>query len=481
MKQDSCQEKIAGRLFIYADLRLLSPLLIGQGETYEEGGVDIKVLKDKEGSPYIPGTSLAGILREKLAQYNNGKLMDYLFGSDEVDDSETAGCQSSINILDVPLQKAEIQVRDGIRIDTITGVVAEHAKYDFEVVERGAGGKLTIEMILRNVHINAETGQIRDDIAQGLSMVAGVLQNGFEAGAKTTVGLGKIGCENIKLYYYDFHKKEAVKAWLTGAKQNPAKSEFLYQLPETKWEQDQEKMIVDVDLSLRSSLLVRNYVFKGQDKADKISAIPMESKGEYLIPGTSVKGVLRNHAAYILRRLGIAEEEAINMLDGLMGYMPKEGAGAEEKNTKIKSRFLVKEVIFSKKSQGISAFAQRRNRIDRFTNGTVDAALFATKPLWKNGNGAPVHVHFEIEQCNKNGNWEAGLALFLLKDLCTGNIAIGGEKSIGRGTLQGEKAIIQFANKTWELDGKGTAVQGDAAELERMAANLIEKRQVKDL
>ena len=84
MKQDSYQEKIAGRLFIYADLRLLSPLLIGQGETYEEEGVDIKVLKDKEGIPYIPGTSLAGILREKLAQYNNGKLMDYLFGSDEV-------------------------------------------------------------------------------------------------------------------------------------------------------------------------------------------------------------------------------------------------------------------------------------------------------------------------------------------------------------------------------------------------------------
>ena len=86
-----------------------------------------------------------------------------------------------------------------------------------------------------------------------------------------------------------------------------------------------------------------------------------------------------------------------------------------------------------------------------------------------------------IEQCNKIGNWEAGLALFLLKDLCTGNIAIGGEKSIGRGTLKGEKATIRFANKTWELDEKGTVVQGDAAELERMAASLIEKRQVKDL
>ena len=241
-------------------------------------------------------------------------------------------------------------------------------------------------------------------------------------------------------------------------------------MPETKWEQDQEKLIVDADLSLRSSLLVRNYVFKGQDKADKISAIPMESKGEYLIPGTSVKGVLRSHAAYILRRLGIAEEEAVNMLDGLMGYMPKDGAGAEEKNIKIKSRFLVKEVIFSKRSQGISAFAQRRNRIDRFTNGTVDNALFATKPLWKNGAGTPIHIHFEIEQCNKTGNWEAGLALFLLKDLCTGNIAIGGEKSIGRGTMKGEKTTIRFDNKTWELDEKGTVVQGDAAELERMAA-----------
>ena len=35
---------------------------------------------------------------------------------------------------------------------------------------------------------------------------------------------------------------------------------------------------------------------------------------------------------------------------------------------------------------------------------------------------------------------EAGLALFLLRDLCLGHVAIGGEKSIGRGTLKGISA-----------------------------------------
>ena len=43
MKQDDCQEKVVGRLFICADLHLLTPLLIGQGNAFDEGGVDIKV------------------------------------------------------------------------------------------------------------------------------------------------------------------------------------------------------------------------------------------------------------------------------------------------------------------------------------------------------------------------------------------------------------------------------------------------------
>ena len=477
MKQDDGQERVAGRLFICADMRLLTPLLIGQGASFDEGGVDIKVLKDKTGNPYIPGTSLAGIFREKLAGYDK-KAVDYLFGSDHGNENRSEGFQSSVNILDVPLKNVEITVRDGIRIDAVTGVVAEHAKYDFETVERGAAGKLKIEMVLRGFHFNKEDGRIREDIARSVAVLTEILRNGFEAGAKTTVGLGKIGCENVKVYCYDFHKMEAVKAWLTGAKMAPERNAFLYQLPAVDYSVEKESLIVDAYLSIRSSLLVRNYVFQGQDKDDKIGAIPMESKGEYMIPGTSVKGVLRSHAAYILRRLGIPEVESDAMLNDLMGYMQKEGVSATDKEDKTKSRFTVKEVYFSKNSPGIKPFAQRRNRIDRFTGGTVDTALFATKPLWKNGDGAPVHIHFEIAQCNKAANWEAGLALFLLKDLCIGNIAIGGEKSVGRGTMQGEKAVIRYKDKVWELDGKGMVVKGDAVELEEMAGALIAKRQV---
>ncbi len=456
----------------------MTPLLIGQGETYGEDGTDIKVLKDKRGNPYIPGTSLAGIIRDKMLHRTNEPI-DIIFGTDGPADENTVSYQSSLNILDVLLEKAEIKTRDGIRIDSLTGTVADHAKYDFEIVERGATGKIRMEIILRNFHMDdKEKGTLRADVEKQISLISAILREGFAVGAKTATGMGKVRCENIKLYFYDFHKIEAVKAWLTGAKDNPENAEFLYNPILTEPTPERDTFIADLDLSLRGSLLVRSYRVNAEDKLNNVSAVQMESKGDYLIPGTTVKGVLRNHAAFILRRLGIDEPEYARMLDGIMGYMPKDESSDEEKNKKIKSRFSVDEVYFSKKEKSVTAFVQRRNRIDRFTGGTVDTALFGTKPLWKDGSGAPIHIHFEIAHCNVKEKWEAGLALFLLKDLCTGKIAIGGEKSVGRGLLQGEKAVVRFNGKLWEIDAHGKVIQGNAAELEEMALNLIGKGQV---
>ena len=470
------EEKVTGRMVICADLRLTAPLLIGQGELYEEGGTDIKVLKDNEGRPYIPGTSLAGILREKM-QRVDAEHVELLFGTDgKVKKGDTF--QSALNVFDVPLKDADIIVRDGIRIDNLTGVVAEHAKYDFEAVESGATGIMKMEMVLRGFHMDEMTGNLREDVARCIALLAGFLHSGFAAGAKTTVGMGKIRCDNVKFYYYDFQKTEAVQAWLTGAKTHPENDCFLYRpLPVPQDMEQKERFVADIYLSLRSSLLVRSYIVGAKDKNDNISAVPMESKGAYLIPGTSVKGVLRNHANYILRRLKIDEQEAIRMIDQLMGYAPKHSG---DEDVKIKSRFTVKEVLFDKDAQGVVAATQRRNKIDRFTGGTIQTALFATKPLWKSGTGSPVHIHFEIEQCNVQESWEAGLALFILKDLCTGNIAVGGEKSVGRGTLQGQKAVVHFGGKTWEIDSCGRVVKGEASELESMAAALTVKGQVTD-
>ena len=53
---------------ITAKLKLNSPLLIADGEN--DGVIDKHILKNKKGEPFIPGTSLAGALRNLAIRKN---------------------------------------------------------------------------------------------------------------------------------------------------------------------------------------------------------------------------------------------------------------------------------------------------------------------------------------------------------------------------------------------------------------------------
>ena len=190
----------------------------------------------------------------------------------------------------------------------------------------------------------------------------------------------------------------------------------------------------------------------GDNKISAISLYDKENK-KYIVPGTTLKGIFRHQAEYILRKLGYKE----TVLNSLMG--------SSDQNNQSKSRFVVFESYISTKD--VVSAAHTRNRIDRFTGGTVQGMLFTDKPVWqKNSNVPSLKIHFEIHKASEE---EAGLAIFLLRDLCLGHVAIGGEKSIGRGTLKGIFARISYKGKSYELDGQGKVTSGEAAELSKFA------------
>lgn len=61
-----------GKYVIDADIRLLTGLHIGTaGNSLDIGGVDNPVIKDAQGKPYIPGSSLKGKLRSLMEFYSN--------------------------------------------------------------------------------------------------------------------------------------------------------------------------------------------------------------------------------------------------------------------------------------------------------------------------------------------------------------------------------------------------------------------------
>ncbi|ABS61236.1 type III-A CRISPR-associated RAMP protein Csm3 [Fervidobacterium nodosum] len=63
-----------GKYIVKADIRLITGLHIGTSkDDLEIGGLDNPVIKDPEGKPYIPGSTLKGKLRV-LSEFFNGKV-----------------------------------------------------------------------------------------------------------------------------------------------------------------------------------------------------------------------------------------------------------------------------------------------------------------------------------------------------------------------------------------------------------------------
>ena len=438
------QAGIAGKIVVTGRLKLLSPLLICSGMMEAGSSIDMQLLKDKSGVPFIPGTSLAGVLRSFAEEYAPDAY-EGLFGSEKTAGKGTQ--QSAVCLRDVVLEQTEITVRDGVTIDPVTGTALQHHKFDFEAVERGAEGDFRMVITLRNVHFD-DVHVLQPELQRLIDGLLQLLANGIQLGGRTAIGLGRAQVRDLVVDRYDFTSREDAAAWLAPDGPLPAASH--YTVCAGGAEPRSEDFDVEATFALAGSLIVRDYfpadAELGADKK-KIAAVSKKSGRDYLIPGSSLKGVMRHRAAYILQQLG----RDSGLVEHMMGPEPKRDEEAEQK--KRKSRLSVDEVYI--RPEAVVAAEQSRNRIDRFTGGTIDTVLFTTKPLWSKGDESVVSIHFAIRRAQEH---EAGLGLCLLKDLWLGRLTVGGEKSIGRGVLRGLKARIKYQGETYEWEaGKEAA------------------------
>ena len=437
------KSSLIGKISIKGKLLLKSPLLIGdgEGETHDNFR-DVHVMKNHDNKPFIPGTSLCGVLREWLTK-TKPALVTKIFG--DIDEM-----QSSIQLEDIVLGYDEISSRNGVfsrdcvKIDGLTGTGVTGGKYDFEFVERGAHGELQLLINLRGVH--ADGKKTSPEIVDVVKTLLKKLSDGIRLGALTSKGFGLATVENLTANIYDFREKADVAAWLLG-NDSPHKIS-----PSTENIFAPNDFVVDARFKFNSSFIVRDYDVNADDRKKKVSAVTLKSRGEFVIPGTSLKGVLRHRAEYIFDKLGLDKK----FLDGLMG------------TTANKSRLVVAESYVEPKN--FAEVNHTRNKIDRLTGGTLQGVLFTTKPAYQKNFDAPtLKLHFEIRDAK---NFEVGLAIFLLRDLWLGRVAIGGEKSVGRGTLKGLSADINFNGKTYTLGAGGKILGGDVTGLENFAAVL---------
>ena len=473
------RESIIGKILLKGRIVLCSPLLIGSGVERDGNDVDTQILRDKENNPFIPGTSIAGMIRAALSE-----TTEKAFFGGEVnlpgDGKKKTEVQSAVNIDDIFLRGAEVVLRDGVAIDDARGVAEDAKKYDYELVERGAEGDFCAEITLRGYHKEL----FGDYLPKIVRKLAESVAAGFRVGAMTSKGFGRVQVEGLAMDYYDFTKKDDALAWLAPDRGQASLHEENFEIKENA-ALTESNLVVDAEFALKGSVIVKDTdVPPNKRQGDNpVHAVMKESRSEYLIPGPSVKGAMRHCAARIMEQLGFTEtRDFLNHLMGLdadaLKAKKKNRRRKDDKESSWQSRFLVDEVYIPK--QEATCFAQTRNRIDRFTGGTIGGALFTTEAVWGKDNHVPVHLHFDIRDAE---DYEIGLALLLLRELSVGRLPLGGEKSIGRGVLEGKKATIRFRSKDgqgdWQhftiMEGKLTggneaALQSCVDALARMAA-----------
>lgn len=184
------QRKITRRIIIRGSLKLTSPTCLGSGDA--DSPTDIPLLRDSIGDrALLTGASLAGALRNYLREYEHGygaserknDLATRLFGGIRQDDD---GAQSPLIIDDALSSSApNIELRDGVAIDSKTGTAKDKGKYDLELLAAGIQFPLQFELLLSDQQNDAEK------CLQGLAIALQGLEKGaINLGMKNAVASG---------------------------------------------------------------------------------------------------------------------------------------------------------------------------------------------------------------------------------------------------------------------------------------------------
>lgn len=429
-----------GFLLLKGEIELVSPAIIGSGNS---DTADLEVVKDSNGVPYIPATSFAGVLRHKIKNLSlPRKTLEKIWGL-SIASSHQDLRQSSIIISDLlPKGNPLLSIRDGVRIDRKRGVAEDKAKFDYEVIDAGALFNLKIE-----VPLDGEDDDLRERL---LATYVEMLKNdSIRLGAKTNSGFGKIRLRDYKFYHFNFKEKEHVKAWFRYLKTKelpPSQQLKVEPIPF-----NEREFILNANFIIKNSLIVRDYSIDSYSP----DMVHIKSNGRPILPGTSIKGAIRARAERIVKTLEVEN----SVIEDLFGE-----AGKDVPEPK-RGRIIVDETYID----GYAEEVQTRIKIDRFTGGTIEGALFETKPLFRKKEEREFQIRITIKDYK---DYEIGLILLILKDLVTGDLPIGGEKSIGRGILIGKKISLRIDGEEIEFTKPEELSKEQIEKLQRYVSEL---------
>jgi len=420
MISKNLDNSITDKIVIQLTFKNVSPLLIGGGL---DNSSDLNIVRLSNGFPFIPGSSIAGCLlrcfQDNQDELDPGGISFRQFWG--IDISENEKIQSHISIGPSTMTSGEYStmVYDGVRIDPKTGTAADQAKYDYEYVNPGVEFRCEIVVTIRK--------QFEATDFKRLSyFVITCFENEFQIGAKANKGFGELDLSNAVTDVFKFPKD--FDRWMQFCADG--------QITDAR---DLSKLMNPIEYKAISNLRIRiNANLAGPiitalniDGAGKVDKIQFHREsGKYIIPASSILGPISHRARKILNTVYMNQANSLSIHKNIFGDVE------EETQISCRSKIIVKESEIRNSRE----HSQTRIQVDRFTGGVINSALAESLSIIPAGDK---NVEFIIILKNPEPK-EITLLMMVIKDLLTGDLAIGGEKGIGRGLFRGGEVSLEY-------------------------------------
>lgn len=441
------------RLQAHIVLEAETPLVIGSGR--KTMLTDAAILKDVNGFPYIPGTSIAGILSHALDKETKGTFFGIKSSSKE-NDNDSKG--SDIIFSEGKIIDLKGNVIDGIsnlsetnfsnrfkRLPkrnhvclTNKGVAKNAGKFDEEVIYKGCRFAFDIEMVAKSGDIDS-TSSFFDEVLSSLYSatlrIGGGTRNGFgkmkvhEIKKRTLILSNK--CDLAKYLNYSSNLSSNYADWDTLKKSSTDEGWITYEL--TLKPNDFFSFGAGFGDKVVDDIQVREECIEWNDKNEGTF------KEKYLIPATSLKGAIAHRVAFYnnLKEGKYAMQIPAEEFDNYSGGMNKAVGqlfGYQKDKEDLRRGICIFNDLFVEKNEEKEKVFNHVS-IDRFTGGAIDGVLFSEKVI--DGRDLKLKTRIMVKDTAEEGLNDALECLErALKDIDLGTLTFGGGSGRGHGTFK---------------------------------------------
>lgn len=427
-----------------------SPIAVGTGES--DILTDAPVAHDFNGLPYIPATSLAGVIRHALDikddtdsifgyhDRKGGKGSQVIF-SDALFVGKDGKAIDGISDIDWSDEYYSIYrnlpIRQHVRINS-NGTAERGGKFDNEVVYKGTRFIFEIELY-SDENKDKEFNEIVSILNKDTLRFGSGIHNGY----------GKLKVIECKIATLNLSNPEDLQCYLS--KSSCLATEWnrfkpfttIFRQDNTMWTTYQLQLS-PIDFFMFGSSL-------GDNEADNtpmtesivqwVGTKPIVKKEQVLIPASSIKGALAHRTAYHynrIKKLFVKNADNIEQnieTDAKIGNdNPAVTAifGNIQNEKTSHGNILINDIIQGEANTKVFY----HNRIDVFTGGTIDGDLFQEKNVWGRNNTYILDIivaNSALAETSYREAFERSLS-----DICNGLLPLGGAVNRGNGSFTGK-------------------------------------------